>query len=185
MAGDNVWPGNIHACEGRTKPLPDAGLQWAGAHHGFVDFLADTGRWSGSAEQLAGVLDLLNALLEETDELSLVDVPVISDDDAIQVFSELPLIRRTALLAQVWEALARTELISVGPTKAEPSPASAVFQAGSTPDRLEELVFFVDQFLAASVPGYDPEQPWETLVAATVASILLASSSEDPPSRGS
>lgn len=173
-------------------------------------------------------------------------MPVISDDDALQAFSELPLIRRTTallqwigdakpvtgtgalrtkdieaaaacvgltvrggpkqaevpqagnggsdrpvrtvrsmyevpLLAQVWEALARTELINVGPTKAVPSPASAVFQAGSTPDRLEELVFFVDQFLAASVLGYDPEQPWETLVAATVASILLAAASEDPP----
>jgi hypothetical protein len=85
------------------------------------------------------------------------------------------------LLAQAWEALARTELIKISPTKAVPSPASAVFQAGNTSDRLEELVFFVDQFLAASVLGYDPEQPWEVLVAATVASILLAASSEDPP----
>ena len=216
------------------------------AVHGFVDFLGDTDRWSGSAEQLADVLDLLNGLLGETDDFSLVDVPVISDDDALQVFSELPLVQRTTallqwigdakpvtatgalrtkdieaaaacvgltvrgrlkqagapqagkggseepvpavrsmyevpLLAQVWEALARTELIKIGPTKAVPSPASAVFQAGNTSDRLEELVFFVDQFLAASVLGYDPEQPWEVLVAATVASILLAASSEDPP----
>ena len=216
------------------------------AVHGFVDFLGDTDRWSGSAEQLADVLDLLNGLLGETDDFSLVDVPVISDDDALQVFSELPLVQRTTallqwiddakpvtatgalrtkdieaaaacvgltvrgrlkqagapqagkggseepvpavrsmyevpLLAQVWEALARTELIKIGPTKAVSSPASAVFQAGNTSDRLEELVFFVDQFLAASVLGYDPEQPWEVLVAATVASILLAASSEDPP----
>jgi hypothetical protein len=216
------------------------------AVHGFVDFLGDTDRWSGSAEQLADVVDLLNGLLGETDDFSLVDVPVISDDDALQVFSELPLVQRTTallqwigdakpvtatgalrtkdieaaaacvgltvrgrlkqagapqagkggseepvpavrsmyevpLLAQVWEALARTELIKIGPTKAVPSPACAVFQAGNTSDRLEELVFFVDQFLAASVLGYDPEQPWEVLVAATVASILLAASSEDPP----
>jgi hypothetical protein len=216
------------------------------AVHGFVDFLGDTDRWSGSAEQLADVVDLLNGLLGETDDFSLVDVPVISDDDALQVFSELPLVQRTTallqwigdakpvtatgalrtkdieaaaacvgltvrgrlkqagapqagkgaseepvpsvrsmyevpLLAQVWEALARTELIKIGPTKAVSSPASAVFQAGNTSDRLEELVFFVDQFLAASVLGYDPEQPWEVLVAATVASILLAASSEDPP----
>ncbi|WP_314196426.1 hypothetical protein [uncultured Arthrobacter sp.] len=216
------------------------------AVHGFVDFLGDTDRWSGSAEQLADVRDLLNGLLGETDDFSLVDVPVISDADALQVFSELPLVQRTTallqwigdakpvtatgalrtkdieaaaacvgltvrggpkqagapqagkggseepvptvrsmydvpLLAQVWEALARTELIKVGSTKAVPSPASAVFQTGNTSDRLEELVFFIDQFLAASVLGYDPEQPWEVLVAATVASILLAAASEDPP----
>ena len=216
------------------------------AVHGFVDFLGDTDRWSGSTEQLADVIDLLNGLLGEADDFSLVDVPVVSDDDALQVFSELPLVQRTTallqwigdakpvtatgalrtkdieaaaacfgltvrggpkqagapqagkgrseqpvptvrsmyevpLLAQAWEALARTELIKISPTKAVPSPASAVFQAGNTSDRLEELVFFVDQFLAASVLGYDPEQPWEVLVAATVASILLAASSEDPP----
>ncbi|MFP3462395.1 hypothetical protein R5O87_16260 [Arthrobacter globiformis] len=222
----------------------DRGEFVVAAVHGFVDFLADTDRWSGSAEQLADVGELLSALVGETDDWALVDVPVISDEDALEVFSELPLIRRTTallqwigdakpvtatgalrtkdieaaaacfglnvrggpkqagapaaghggsekqtvrsmyevpLLAQAWEALARTELIKIGPTKAEPSAASAVFQAGSTPDRLEELVFFVEQFLSASVLGYDPEQPWEVLVAATVASILLAAASEDPP----
>ncbi|MDP9695130.1 UNVERIFIED_ORG: hypothetical protein J2X79_002699 [Arthrobacter globiformis] len=218
------------------------------AVHGFVDFLADTDRWSGPAEQLADVVDLLNALLGETEDWRLVEVPVISDDDALKVFSELPLIQRTTallqwigdakpvtgtgalrtkdieaaaacvglkarggpkqagaphggngglekpvptvrsmyevpLLAQVWEALARTELIKIGSTKAASTPATAVFLAGETPDRLEELVFFVDQFLAACVLGYDPEQPWEVLVAATVASILLAAASADPPRR--
>lgn len=215
------------------------------AVRGFVDFLADTDRWSGPADQLADVVDLLNALLGESGDWGLVDVPVISDEDAIEVFSELPLIKRTTallewigdakpvtgtgalrtkdieaaaaclglkarggpkqaethtgdgdsekpvptvrsmyevpLLAQVWEALSRTELIKIGPTKAVPSPAAAFFQAGATSDRLEELVFFVEQFLSASVLGYDPEQPWEVLVAATVASILLAAASEEPP----
>ncbi|MFC7849837.1 hypothetical protein ACFUTU_15315 [Arthrobacter sp. NPDC057388] len=221
------------------------------AVHGFVDFLAETDRWSGSADQLAEVLDLLNALLGETDDWRLVDVPVISDEDAVKAFSELPLIQRTTallqwigdakpvtatgalrtkdieaaagclgvkargaskqdgarqagatqdgngasekpvpavrsmyevpLLAQVWEALAGTELIKVGPTKAVPSQAAAVFQARATSDRLEELAFFVEQFLSVSVLGYDAEQPWEVLVAATVASILLAAASEDPP----
>jgi hypothetical protein len=33
------------------------------AVHGFVDFLAETDRWSGPAEQLADVVDLLSALL--------------------------------------------------------------------------------------------------------------------------
>lgn len=218
------------------------------AVHGFVNFLADTDRWSGSAEQLADVLELLNALLGESDDWGLVDVPVISDEDALTVFSELPLIQRTTtllqwigdgkpvtgtgalrikdieaaaaclglsvrggskqagaapagsggsevpvptvrsmyevpLLAQVWEALASTQLITIGSTKAAPSLASAVFLAGSTSDRLEELVFFVDQFLSASVLGYDPEEPWEVLVAATVASILLAAATDDPPRR--
>jgi hypothetical protein len=216
------------------------------AVHGFVDFLAETDRWSGPADQLADVLDLLNALLGETDDWGLVDVPVIPDEDAVKAFSELPLIQRTTallqwigdakpvtatgalrtkdieaaaaclgltarggtkqatarqdgntasekpvptvrsmyevpLLAQVWEALARTELIKIGPTKAVPSQAAAFFQAGATSDRLEELAFFVEQFLSASVLGYDAEQPWEVLVAATVASILLAAASEDPP----
>ena len=220
------------------------------AVRGFVDFLADTDRWSGPADQLADVVDLLNALLGESDEWGLVDVPAVSDEDALKVFAELPLIRSTMallqwmgdakpvtgtgalrtkdieaaaaclglkvrggprqaaapedavpqdgngpekpvptvrsmyevpLLAQVWEALARTELITVGPTKAAPSEAAAVFLSDSTSERLEELVFFVDQFLLASVLGYDPEQPWEVLVAATVASILLAAASEDPP----
>ncbi|MFE4543001.1 hypothetical protein [Arthrobacter sp. NPDC056727] len=216
------------------------------AVHGFVDFLEETDRWSGSADQLADVLDLLNALLGETEEWALVDVPVISDEDAVKAFSELPLIQRTTallqwigdakpvtatgalrtkdieaaaaclglkarggprqagapqasggvaekpvptvrsmyevpLLAQVWETLARTELIKIGPTKAVPSQAAAYFQAGPTSDRLEELVFFVEQFISASVLDYDPERPWEVLVAATVASILLAAASEDPP----
>ncbi|MFF2317364.1 hypothetical protein ACFVTE_13950 [Arthrobacter sp. NPDC058097] len=222
----------------------DRGEFVVAAVHGFVDFLADTDRWSGSAEQLADVVELLNALIEETDDWALVDVPAISDEDALEVFVELPLIQRTTallqwigdakpvtatgalrtkdieaaaacfglkarggskqagapkagnggsetqtvrsmyevpLLAQAWEALARTDLIKIGPTKAEPTAASAVFQAGSTPDRLEELVFFVEQFLSVSVLGYDPDQPWEVLVAATVASILLAAASEDPP----
>lgn len=216
------------------------------AVHGFVDFLAETGRWSGSSDQLDGVLDLLNALLGESDDQGLVDVPAISDEDAVKAFSELPLIQRTTallqwigdakavtgtgalrtkdieaaaaclgvkarggtkkdgapqagddgaekpvptvrsmyevpLLAQVWEALARCALINIGPTKAVPSHAAAFFQGGATPDRLEELVFFVEQFISASVLGYDPEEPWEVLVAATVASILLAAASEDPP----
>ncbi|MFC9353080.1 hypothetical protein [Arthrobacter sp. NPDC057013] len=224
----------------------DRGEFVVAAVHGFVDFLADTDRWSGSAEQLADVAELLNALMGETNDWALVDVPVISDEDALDDLSKLPLIQRTTallqwigdakpvtatgalrtkdieaaaacfglkvrggpkqaggpeagdgsseksvptvrsmyevpLLAQVWEALARTDLIKIGSTKAEPTAASAVFQAGSTPDRLEELVFFVEQFLSASVLAYDPEQPWEVLVAATVASILLAAASEDPP----
>lgn len=224
----------------------DHGEFVVGAVHGFVDFLAETDRWSGSADQLADVLDLLDALLGETYDRGLVDVPVVSDEDALRTFSGLPLVQRTSallqwigdakpvtgtgalrtkdieaaaaclglkarggpkqavtphagtgesenpvptvrsmyevpMLAQVWEALARTELIRVGPTKAVPSQASAVFQAGSTSERLEELVFFVEQFLSASVLGYDTEQPWEVLVAATVASILLAAASEDPP----
>jgi hypothetical protein len=33
------------------------------------------------------------------------------------------------------------------------------------------------------VLGYDPEEPWEVLVAATVASILLAALTDGPPRR--
>ena len=78
----------------------DRGEFVVAAVHGFVDFLAETDRWSGPAEQLADVVDLLNALLGETEEWRLVDVPVIADDDALKVFSGLPLIRRTTALLQ-------------------------------------------------------------------------------------
>ncbi|MBT2594826.1 hypothetical protein [Arthrobacter sp. ISL-72] len=216
------------------------------AVHAFVDFLAETGRWAGSAEQLAEVIDLLHALAGGGDGVAgYVDVPDIPDEDALRVFSQLPLIKRATallewigdgkpvtatgalrlrdiepaaacvgvsvkgaskqpgaavavdatsrdavptvrsmyevpLLAQLWEALGRTELIETGPTKALPSAATEVFLAGGTSERLQELVFFTDQFLDAAVLGYDPEQQWERAIAGMQASILLAAATANP-----
>ena len=214
----------------------------------YVDFLSDTGRWSGSAEELAGVMDFLDAVAQDDGEPGVVDVPDISDEEALEVFSGLPLIRRATalfqwigdgkavtatgalrlrdieaaaacigvtvkgsarraddttpgttgsaepvpavrsmyevpLLAQLWNTLADTELIDIGTTKAVPSAESGAFLGGAPSERLVESVFFVDQFLKAAVLVYDPEQPWERLIAGTQASILLAASTADPPER--
>ena len=66
----------------------------------YVDFLSETGRWSGSEEQLAGVVDFLDAIAEgDHDEPGIIDVPEIPDSQALAAISELPLVRlATALL---------------------------------------------------------------------------------------
>ena len=87
------------------------------------------------------------------------------------------------LLAQLWNALADSELIEIGSTKVVPSEAADVFVSGGTAGRLEELVFFVEQFLETAVLGYDRELPWERLIAGMQASILLAAATPDPPLR--
>lgn len=70
----------------------------------FVEFLVETGRWSGSADQLAAVMDFLDTTGEDDGGVSLLDVPDIPDEEALAAFSELPLIRRaTALLRWIGE----------------------------------------------------------------------------------
>ena len=70
----------------------------------FVEFLVETGRWSGSADQLAAVMDFLDTTGEDDGGRSLLDVPDIPDEEALAAFSELPLIRRaTALLQWIGE----------------------------------------------------------------------------------
>ena len=65
----------------------------------YVDFLSETGRWTGSAEQLAGVVEFFDTIAEDDDGPRYVDVPEIPEEQALAVFSELPLIQRaTALL---------------------------------------------------------------------------------------
>lgn len=85
------------------------------------------------------------------------------------------------LLAQLWNALVDAEMIEVSSTKVVRSAASDVFVAGGTAERLEELEFFVEQFLEAAVLGCDWEQPWERLIAGMQASILLAAATPEPP----
>lgn len=69
------------------------------AVHTYVGFLSETGRWTGSAEQLAGVLDFFDTLATGDDGPRHIDVPEIPEEQALAVFSGLPLIQRaTALL---------------------------------------------------------------------------------------
>jgi hypothetical protein len=65
----------------------------------YVDFLSETGRWTGSAGQLAGVVEFFDTIAENDDGPRYVDVPEIPEEQGLAVFSELPLIQRaTALL---------------------------------------------------------------------------------------
>ena len=214
----------------------------------FVEFLVDTGRWGGSADQLAEVMDFLDTAGGDDGGGGLIDVPDIPDEEALADLSELPLIRRATallqwigegkpvtatgalrlrdieaaaacvgvavkggvkrsgsplpgtagaevpvptvrsmyevpLLAQLWNALEATELVEITSTKIVPSADSGVFLAGGPAERLEELVYFVDEFLDTAVLGWDPAQPWERTVSGLQASLLLAAATEDPPEK--
>ena len=70
------------------------------AVHAYVGFLSETGRWTGTAEQLGNVLDFFDGLAEENDEPRLIDIPEVSQETALKVFSELPLIRRAVALVR-------------------------------------------------------------------------------------
>lgn len=216
------------------------------AVHAFVEFLAETGRWSGTPAQLAGVMDFFDTTGEDDGRQGYLEVPEIPKDEASEVFSNLPLVKRaTALLqwvgegkpvtatgalrlrdieaaaacvgvavkggtkredsplpatagsadkvptvrsmyevpqlALLWNALEATELIEIKSTKAVPTADSDVFLAGGPSERLEELVFLVDQVLVTAVLEWDPTQPWERIVSGLQASILLAAATSDPP----
>lgn len=214
----------------------------------FVEFLVDTGRWSGSEDQLAAVLAFLDTTAEDEGGPGFIDVPDVPEQEALAAFARLPLIRRATallqwigegkpvtatgalrlrdveaaaacvgvavrggrqrsgfplpgtagtegpvptvrsmyevpLLAQLWNALEAAELIEIKPTKVTPLADAGVFLTGGPSERLEELVFFVDQFLDTAVLGWDPAQPWERMVAGLEASILLAAATADPPEK--
>ena len=220
----------------------------------YVDFLSATGRWSGPADQLAEIMEFFDDLAEGDDGHQYLEVPEFPDEQALEVFSGLPLIQQaTALLewigdgkpvtgtgalrlrdieaaaacvgvavkgaagkgtagrgtdsplpgtagsaddvptvrsmyevpqlAKMWAALEAAELIEFTSTKVVPFEDSGAFLTGGTSERLEELVFFVDQYLETAVLGWDPEQPWEQLVSGLQASILLAAATADPPEK--
>ncbi|HEX9088174.1 MAG TPA: plasmid pRiA4b ORF-3 family protein [Arthrobacter sp.] len=214
----------------------------------FVEFLVETGRWTGSADQLAAVMDFLDTTGEDDGGAGFIDVPQIPDEEALTVFSELPLIQRATallrwigegkpvtatgalrlrdieaaaacvgvtvrgaaqrsgsplpgtagsegpvptvrsmyevpLLAQLWTTLEAAEFIEIKSTKVVPTADSGVFLAGGPSERLEELVFFVDQFLDTAVLGGDPAQPWERTLSAMQASLLLAAATAEPPEK--
>jgi hypothetical protein len=229
-----------------TADTGDAGFV-VSAIYTYIDFLSDTGRWSGTAEQLAGVLDFLDAIGEQDDDgAGVIGVPDMPQQEALDELSGLPLVRRATallqwigdgrpvtatgalrlrdieaaaacvgvaakggtkragdplpgtagaadpvptvrsmyevpLLAQMWAALETAELIKITSTKAVPFEGVEAFLGGGLAERLEELVFFVDSFLRSAVLDYDPEQPWERIVAGLQASILMAAATDDPP----
>jgi hypothetical protein len=216
------------------------------AVHAYVEFLSETGRWSGSAGQLAGVMEFFDTIAEDDDGPGYIDVPDIPEEQALEVFSGLPLIQRATallrwigdgrpvtgtgalrlrdieaaaacvgvtvrgdtkradsarpgtagsadsvptvrsmyevpLLAQMWAALEAAELIEITSTKVVPFEDSEDFLAGGTSERLEEFFIFTACFLEQAVLRYDPEQPWERILAGLQASILIAAATADPP----
>jgi len=69
----------------------------------FVEFLVETGRWNGSADQLAVVRDVVDTAGADGG-WGIIDVPDIPDAQALEVFSTLPLIQKaTALLRWIGE----------------------------------------------------------------------------------
>lgn len=66
----------------------------------YVDFLSETGRWSGSADQLAEITDFFETVGYSDDEPGIIDVPDIAEVQALEVFSGLPLIQRATVLLQ-------------------------------------------------------------------------------------
>jgi hypothetical protein len=74
------------------------------AVHAFVEFLGETGRWSGTPAQLADVMDFFDTTGEDDGGQGYVEIPEIPEEEALEVFSSLPLVQRaTALLQWVGE----------------------------------------------------------------------------------
>ena len=95
----------------------------------FIEFLVETGRWSGSADQLAEVIEHFTATATATDDdgggWGLVDVPDVPDQQALEAFSGLPLIRRvTALLQWIGEGKPVTSTGAVRQRDIEAAAAS-------------------------------------------------------------
>ncbi|SDI76113.1 pRiA4b ORF-3-like protein [Arthrobacter subterraneus] len=74
--------------------LEDEALALLDLWHLYVDFLAETGRWTGSGEELEKV----HGLLSGPDGLAIVNVPELTEEEESNGFAELPLIQRTTEL---------------------------------------------------------------------------------------
>ncbi|HEX7202261.1 MAG TPA: hypothetical protein VF249_05805 [Arthrobacter sp.] len=65
----------------------------------YLEFLSETGRWTGPAEQLAEALDFFDSLADGDDGHESIEVPDIPQEQALAAFTALPLIQKaTALL---------------------------------------------------------------------------------------
>jgi hypothetical protein len=90
---------------GRNAEVPESELAAyiVDAIRSYIEFLAETGRWTGSEGQLARIVDFFASFSDE-DRQPNIQVPDISDDDALAAFSSMPLIQRaTALLQWIGE----------------------------------------------------------------------------------
>lgn len=65
-----------------------------------VHFLAETSRWTGTAEQLVQITDFFESVGEDDDEAGLLDEPDIPEEQALAVLAGLPLIQRASALLQ-------------------------------------------------------------------------------------
>lgn len=63
----------------------------------YVEFLAETGMWTGSGEHLARVQDYFEGLADGGGQPQ-IEVPDISDDEALAAFRGMPLVRRASAL---------------------------------------------------------------------------------------
>ena len=65
----------------------------------YIEFLAETGRWTGSAEELARIVDFFAGFSDEEGQQD-IQVPDIPDDEALAAFAGMPLIQRATALLQ-------------------------------------------------------------------------------------
>jgi hypothetical protein len=66
----------------------------------YVEFLSETGRWTGTAGELAEALDFFDSLGDDAIGQEPLQVPDIPEDQALAAFSTLPLIRKATALLQ-------------------------------------------------------------------------------------
>ncbi|MDQ0923179.1 hypothetical protein QF038_001687 [Pseudarthrobacter sp. W1I19] len=72
--------------------------------HSYVEFLSETGRWTGTEELLAEVLEFFDSLADGVDGQETIEIPDIPEDQALSAFTEMPLIQKaTALLEWIGE----------------------------------------------------------------------------------
>lgn len=69
------------------------------ATRSYIEFLSETGRWTGNDEQLAGILNFFVSLSEEDGQRN-IQVPDMSADEAVAAFTGMPLIQRASALLQ-------------------------------------------------------------------------------------
>lgn len=85
------------------------------------------------------------------------------------------------LLDLIWSTLKTTEQIDVGPAQVVPHQLASANLGQNAPDELEDLRFFVSDFLHHGVLEAGREDPREALSADLVLSVFIAAASPEPP----
>jgi hypothetical protein len=68
--------------------------------HSYVEFLSETGRWTGTADQLAEVLEFFDSLADGAEGQEAIQVPDLPQEEALAAFAGLPLIQKATALLQ-------------------------------------------------------------------------------------